>query len=279
MSYSDKPLISVLVPLYNAAEYILETLRSILSQDYSNLEVIVVDDCSKDASFQIVHEFITTQNESRIKLFKNETNLGPESNWNKALSLATGKYIKLVCSDDTLEPGAISKQVAIFENPENSGLALVAGSRIVINSKGTRLGQRGNFKGGRLSSILAMKQVIRAGTNPLGEPAAGMFKKADAQKIGGYRFYSPYAIDVDFWMRLLQLGDLWFVPEAISTFRISKDSCSSLIGLRQSKDFRMFIYRSERENPLVIRPIDSIIGSLKSMVLGVLRVIYFKILA
>jgi glycosyltransferase involved in cell wall biosynthesis len=278
-SHLEKPLISVLVPLYNAAEYILETLRSILSQDFSNIEVIVVDDCSKDASFQLVRDFMATQNEGRIKLFKNETNLGPEGNWNKALSLATGKYIKLVCSDDTLEPGALSKQVAIFENPENSGLSLVAGSRIVINSKGIRLGKRGNLKGGRLSSMVAMKQVIRAGTNPLGEPAAGMFIRTDAQKIGGYRFYSPYAIDVDFWMRLLQLGDLWFVPEAISTFRISKESCSSMIGLRQSKDFRLFISRSEQENPLVIRPIDSIIGSFKSMVLGVLRVLYFKIFA
>jgi hypothetical protein len=151
--------------------------------------------------------------------------------------------------------------------------------RVIINSKGARLGQRGNFKNGRLLSILAMKQVIRAGTNPLGEPAAGMFKRSDAQKIGGYRMYSPYAIDVDFWMRLLQLGDLWFISEPVSTFRISKKSCSSIIGLRQSQDFRTFIYRAEAENPVIISPFDSLIGSMKSIVLGFLRVAYFKLLA
>jgi glycosyltransferase involved in cell wall biosynthesis len=273
------PLVSILVPLYNAQEFITHTLNSIFSQDYIHLEVIIVDDCSTDASFQIVSDYLAARNERRIKLFRNEKNLGPEGNWNKALSLANGKYIKLVCSDDTLEPGALTKQVKVFENPENSGVALVTGSRVIINSKGERLGQRGNFKNGRLSSILAMKQVIRAGTNPLGEPAAGLFKKTDAHKIGGYRMYSPYAIDVDFWMRLLQLGDLWFISEPISTFRISKKSCSSIIGLRQSKDFRTFIYRSEAENPVVISRFDSLIGSLKSMPLGILRVAYFKIFA
>jgi glycosyltransferase involved in cell wall biosynthesis len=275
----QKPLVSVVIPLYNASAYILETLRSILSQDYPNLEVIVVDDCSKDRSFDLVAELIRSQNETRIQLLRNEQNLGPEGNWNRALQLARGPYVKLVCSDDTLEPGALSKQVAIFENPDHRGLALVTGPRVVINSSGKRMGIRGDMPKGRVSSLIAIKKVIRSGTNPLGEPAAGMFRKADAEKIGGYRIYAPYAIDVDFWIRLLQLGDLWFMSDSVSTFRISKQSWSSNIGLRQSLDFRKFIARAKQENSLVVSAADVFIGSQKSFILGFLRVLYFKLWA
>lgn len=278
-SVDQKPLVSVVIPLYNAGTYICETLRSILSQDYPNLEVIVVDDCSSDGSFEVVAEFIRDQNEARIQLTKNDKNLGPEGNWNNALELAKGFYVKLVCSDDTLEPHAISRQVRIFESSQNLGLSLVTGSRVVINSKGERLGTRGSFKAGRHSSLLAIKKVIRSGTNPLGEPAAGMFKKADAMKIGGYRIYSPYAIDVDFWIRLLQLGDLWFIKEPVSTFRISNKSWSSKIGLRQSRDFRKFIERTASENQGTINILDVFMGSIKSFFLGLMRVIYFKFFA
>jgi glycosyltransferase involved in cell wall biosynthesis len=274
-----RPLVSVLIPLYNSADYIRDTLDSILTQDYRNLEVIVVDDGSTDKSFEVVQDYIQNQKESRIQLHKNETNLGPEGNWNKTLQLAQGFYVKLVCSDDTLEPHAISKQVSIFENSQNLGLSLVTGTRVVINSKGERLGTRGSFPPGRHSSPLAIKKVIRSGTNPLGEPAAGMFKKSDAAKIGGYRIYSPYAIDVDFWIRLLQLGDLWFISEPVSTFRISKKSWSSKIGLRQSKDFRKFIQRTASENQGVIDSLDAFIGSSKSFFLGLMRVIYFRFFA
>ncbi|MEI8027720.1 MAG: glycosyltransferase [Pseudomonadota bacterium] len=275
----QKPLVSVVIPLYNASAFILETLRSILSQDYPNLEVIVVDDCSPDGSFDLVADFIRSQKETRVHLLRNDKNLGPEGNWNRALSLASGTYVKLVCSDDTLEPGALSKQVAIFENPANRGLALVTGPRVVINSAGKRMGIRGDLHQGRISSLIAIKKVIRSGTNPLGEPAAGMFKKIDAEKIGGYRIYAPYAIDVDFWIRLLQLGDLWFMSDPVSTFRISKQSWSSNIGLRQSLDFRKFIARAKQENSLVISSLDVFIGSQKSVILGFLRVLYFKFFA
>ena len=239
----------------------------------------MVDDCSSDGSFEVVAEFVRDQNESRIQLIENDKNLGPEGNWNKSLRLANGSYVKLVCSDDTLEPQAISKQVDVFENPENIGLALVTGPRVVINSAGKRMRTRGAFQRGRLSSLIAMKRVIRSGTNPLGEPAAGMFRKVDAEKVGGYRIYAPYAIDVDFWIRLLQLGDLWFLPDPVSTFRISSKSWSSNIGLRQSRDFRTFIKRAKQENSLVISSLDVCIGSMKSIILGFLRVLYFKLLA
>ena len=243
------------------------------------LEVVVVDDCSNDRSFDLVADYIRSQNETRIHLLRNDKNLGPEGNWNLALQLAKGTYVKLVCSDDTLEPGALSKQIAIFENPKNTGLALVTGPRVVINSTGKRMGVRGNLPNGRISSSVAIKKVIRSGTNPLGEPAAGMFRKVDAEKIGGYRIYAPYAIDVDFWIRLLQRGDLWFMPDPVSTFRVSRQSWSSNIGLRQSLDFRKFIRRAKKENVLAITAIDAFIGSKKSIILGLLRVLYFKIFA
>ncbi|MBI5591211.1 MAG: glycosyltransferase family 2 protein [Deltaproteobacteria bacterium] len=86
-----KPLVSVLIPLYNADRFIEDMVRSVLNQSYSNLEVIITDDRSTDASVSKVLRF----NDPRIRLIVNEENLGPEKNWNKALAEAKGKYIKL----------------------------------------------------------------------------------------------------------------------------------------------------------------------------------------
>ena len=96
------PKISVCIPTYNYAHYISFAVESILSQQFTDFELIIVDDCSKDNTEEIVSRFLC---DKRVSFEKNERNLGLVANWNKCLSKAKGEYIKFVFADDMLASG------------------------------------------------------------------------------------------------------------------------------------------------------------------------------
>src|SRR6267154_4200111 len=95
---SSGPLISICIPAYNNEHFIGSTLESVLHQTCSNFEIIVTDDHSTDRTISVVKKF----GDRRIRLVENQANLGIAGNWNKALSLATGKYVKVMGADDLL---------------------------------------------------------------------------------------------------------------------------------------------------------------------------------
>lgn len=108
-------LVSVIIPVYNAAEYLLESILSICNQTYLQLEIIVVDDASTDASVSIVQQI----SDSRIILVKNEINSGLAESVNKGIRLARGSYIARMDADDISLPARIQNQVKFLElNPE-----------------------------------------------------------------------------------------------------------------------------------------------------------------
>lgn len=103
----NEPMISVVIPMYNAEKYIEKAIMSVLNQTYSNLEIIVIDNCSTDHSVEIVRAI----SDNRILLYVNENNLGFTGNVNKGKSLAKGVYIKFLCADDILQPTCLEKLI------------------------------------------------------------------------------------------------------------------------------------------------------------------------
>lgn len=99
--YSKSPLISIIVPIYNKEKYLKKTLDSIINQKYKNLEIILVDDCSTDGSYEICKEYL--EKDSRIKLLRNEKNSGVSKTRNMGLDNASGEYIGFVDADDYIE--------------------------------------------------------------------------------------------------------------------------------------------------------------------------------
>ena len=93
------PKISVCIPTYNYAHYISFAVESVLNQQFTDFELIIVDDCSKDNTEEVVSRFLY---DKRVSFEKNERNLGLVGNWNKCLSKARGEYIKFVFADDML---------------------------------------------------------------------------------------------------------------------------------------------------------------------------------
>ena len=106
--------ISILIPTYNREQYIEEAVRSALNQTYKNIEVIVVDNKSTDNSWMILENL--AKNDSRIKLFQNDTNIGPVKNWKRCIDKATGKFCKILWSDDLIAPEFLERTLPFLRS-------------------------------------------------------------------------------------------------------------------------------------------------------------------
>ena len=107
------PLISIITPNYNCSRFIAETIESVLAQTYTNWEMIIVDDCSTDNSYEIALNY--SKKDSRIKVYKNENNSGAAFSRNKAIEIAKGEYIAFLDSDDLWSLDKLEKQLRFMQ--------------------------------------------------------------------------------------------------------------------------------------------------------------------
>jgi teichuronic acid biosynthesis glycosyltransferase TuaG len=113
----DYPLISIITPCYNSAGFLAQTIESVIAQTYKNWEMIIVDDCSTDASFDIALNYAAK--DERIKVYRTEQNCGAALARNKAIKLSQGEYLAFLDSDDIWLPEKIERQLQ-FMRENNS---------------------------------------------------------------------------------------------------------------------------------------------------------------
>jgi glycosyltransferase involved in cell wall biosynthesis len=238
--------ISVCIPVYNGEEFIREAIDSVLAQDYTDFELVIVDNQSNDSSISIIESY----NDRRIKLFRNDSNIGMVPNWNRALEHAQGTYIKILPADDLLMPGCLKAQVEILEKDTNKEISLVCGRRNIIDHTGKVLFTRGfTNRSIRMGGTDAVNKVIRSGGNSIGEGGAVMFRREIIQKTGNFTDAIFYLLDLDLWFRILLHGDLFALPQVVSGFRVSGSSASVKVVKKQKEDYFNFIkkiYNSEQ---------------------------------
>lgn len=113
MPSESEPLVTIAIPAFKR-HWLADAIGSALDQDYHNIELIIVDDCSPQNLEEVVSPFL---NDSRVSYYKNEKNLGSESivlNWNRCLEHAKGEYFVLLCDDDMLQPNFVSSLLGLF---------------------------------------------------------------------------------------------------------------------------------------------------------------------
>ncbi|MFI3214434.1 MAG: glycosyltransferase family 2 protein, partial [Eubacteriales bacterium] len=108
-------LISVIVPIYNAEKYILQTIEMVMNQTYANWELILVDDLSTDKSVEVVEELLATITDERIKLIKQNKNTGAAHSRNKGVRAAAGRYIAFLDADDIWLPEKLEVEIAFMK--------------------------------------------------------------------------------------------------------------------------------------------------------------------
>ncbi len=230
------PRVSICIPSYRGATTIGAAIDSVLAQRFQDFELIVVDDASPDDTAAVV----AARRDPRLRLLRNERNLGPQGNWNRCLAVARGEYFKLLPHDDLLHPDCLQRQVAVLDGDAAGGIALVFAARDVIGPDGrVRLAGRGLPAGreGPIDRDEVLRQCLRHGTNVIGEPGAVLFRRALVERAGGFDMRHPYVIDLEYWLRLLQHGKAWYCAQALASFRVWRGSWSVAIGRRQAADF------------------------------------------
>lgn len=108
--------VSILIPVYNREEIISETIESALAQTYKNIEIIIVDNCSTDKTYEKCNEF--EKKDCRINVYRNKENIGPVRNWLECLEYSTGEYIKILWSDDWIDEDFIEKSIKYLSDDE-----------------------------------------------------------------------------------------------------------------------------------------------------------------
>lgn len=119
---AEQPLVSVLMTAFNRERFVADAIKSVMQSTYKDFELIVVDDCSTDATAEIVRKYELSH--SRIKLYVNQQNLGDYPNRNTAASYAQGKYLKYLDSDDLIYPHGLEVFVSSMERFPDAGLGV-----------------------------------------------------------------------------------------------------------------------------------------------------------
>ena len=112
----NNPLVSILIPTYNSVDFVEDTVRSIMNQTYTNIEIVIVDDASTDGTMKILEKL--SKEDKRIKLLQNKKNLGITDNMNNGIHKCNGKYIAILDGDDWAYPYRIEEQVKLMEKDE-----------------------------------------------------------------------------------------------------------------------------------------------------------------
>lgn len=255
------PLVTVCVPTLDGVATLAGTLGSVLAQEVDSLEVVVADDGSADGTLDVARGFA----DPRVRVLEAAAPAGPAANWNRALAAARGRYVKVMGQDDLLLPGCLAAQVAVLERAPD--VALVCCRRRIVDPAGRVLVRsRGLPAGlvGRVPAERALRTVVRSGTNPLGEPVAGLVRRADAEAVGGFRAALPYVIDLDWWCRVLERGALWGLPEVLVAFRVSPGSWSAALASAQAGQVTALYRQVRARHPDAVHAVDVALGSARA---------------
>ena len=204
MSDSTSPLVSIVTPSFNQARYLESTIRSILDQDYPNIEYIIVDGGSTDGSVDIIRRYA-----DRLAWWISEKDRGQTDAINKGFAHANGDILAWLNSDDTYEPGVVAEAVAFLRNRPEVGL--VYGDANFIDENGNIIG--------RFPAAQTDYKRLRRGYVHI--PQQASFWRADLwRKVGPLDPSFYFAMDYDLWVRLAAQAPVKYTSRLWANFRL-----------------------------------------------------------
>lgn len=209
-----QPLISVIMPVYNAEAYLKEAIDSILEQTFTDFELIAIDDGSVDGSRKLLEHYAKV--DPRIKVVIHKQNMRLVATLNDGLSLAQGEYIARMDSDDMSFPKRFELQVDILQRMPQ--VVLVAGTYEIIDEEGEFI----------YREVIPVNDRDIKRTMFLRNPIAHgsvMFRRSAIEQVGGYIDYGPTE-DFELWTRMATIGEFQGMEETIFRWRINTKGIS-----------------------------------------------------
>ena len=211
----SKPLVSVLVPVFNGEPYVSECLDSILAQDFTDYELLIGDNGSTDGTPDVLRRY--AERDGRIRWWQNPKNLGMGGNFNACLREARGEFVKYMMHDDfLLGPAALGRMVAALQADPSVSLAGSATQLVDAQSRPIEL--RDHFRNtGVRDGRQLIAECLKRNLNLIGEPSVVLFRRRQAER--GFDERYRQILDLELWFRLLEQGRFAYVAEPLCAFR------------------------------------------------------------
>ena len=244
---SKNELVSIIMPSYNTAEYIAESIESVLNQTYENWELIIVDDCSTDNTDEIVQQF----DDERIKYHKNKKNSGAAVSRNRALKLARGKWIAFLDSDDLWLPEKLEMQIN-FMSSNNYHFSYTnydeidmdgrkTGIRITGPKKITKTGMFNYCWPGCLTVMYDAEQI-------------GLIQIADIKKNNDYAM----------WLKICKHADCYLLNKCLSRYRKGRVGSVSTHSIKTMIGWHYKLYRDAEQ----LGVLESVFNTGRNLIFG-----------
>ena len=227
------PQVSVLVPTYNGERYLRECLDSVIGQTDHNWELVIVDDCSTDRTFEIAQSY--ARRDPRVRLERNPRNLGLVRNWNRAATLARGQWMKFLFQDDIIAPRCLERMLTAT----SVGASIVSCRRDFLFDERTTddvrrfyaeipsiesvLGSASYLPAGRVCDMA----IDHPGVNMIGEPTAVMLRNDVFSRFGSFNTDLIEIADSEYWIRVASHTGLHHVPDVLAQFRVHDESTTA----------------------------------------------------
>ena len=210
------PKVSVLLPTYNRVQTISESINSVLSQDFKNFELLIMNDSSTDKTTEIIRRY--KEKDRRIVAINNPENLGLQKTLNKGILEAKGEYIARIDDDDVWAYNSkLREQVDFLDSHKNH--VIVGTFGYLMNSQGVVIKK----------NVLPMSDVeIREGiliACPFFHSSV-MYRKSVLNEIGKYSVDYKYAEDLDLWCRMGEIGKFYNIPKYAINMRLPGNNTS-----------------------------------------------------
>ncbi|HEY1054475.1 MAG TPA: glycosyltransferase, partial [Emticicia sp.] len=228
------PLVSVLMPVYNAERYVKEAINSILNQTFKDFELVVLNDASNDSS----KEIILSLSDSRIRYIENEQNSGLSFSRNRLLSEVKGEYIAWLDADDIAYPARLEEEYKfLVEHPDH---AMIASWARLINSDGEPTGNfiKSYIPNEYLSALLLFVNYF--------VQSSVMLRKSHLPEIH-YRPEFPPTEDYELWVRIAAKHPVAILPKTLVDYRIHSTNISSVQQQKSEKAVKLN-HRIQLEN-------------------------------
>lgn len=220
------PLVTLVTPSFNQAQFLEEAILSVLDQDYPEIEYAVVDGGSTDGSVEIVERYA-----DRLAWWTTGPDGGQAAALNTAFGRASGKYVGWINSDDTLLPGAVSTIVAALEARPDALLAY--GGVVHTDADSRRIGYHAPW-------VLSVDEMLRTWTHLIGQQGS-LFRREAWERIGPFGTQRFYTFDSEFFLRLALTGEVVPVVEPVATYRFHDESYSVADPVSRAYDHVAFV--------------------------------------
>jgi glycosyltransferase involved in cell wall biosynthesis len=215
-------------------------VRSVLAQTFGDFELLIFDNHSPDNTARAARA--AAAGDPRVRVVINDHNIGLVGNFNAVVDAARGRYVKILCSDDTLMPSCLEKQVRALDCEPRAVMA--CSRRHIVDTNGrVLLADRGlqGLRAGYVDGSAAVRAMVRVATTPFGEPSAVLFRRDALTAAGPFTERLASLLDCELYARLLRRGGVAVVAETLATFRVHPCSFSGSRYHGQADDCRRLL--------------------------------------